>query len=34
MYNHISYKPLQDCDYKAKKKQKKITLQNSFFMLE
>jgi hypothetical protein len=23
MYNHIPYKPLQDCDYKEKKKKKK-----------
>jgi hypothetical protein len=30
MYSHISYKPLQDYDYR----QKKHFLQNSFFMLE
>jgi hypothetical protein len=29
VYNHISYKLLQDCDYKQKK-----TLQNSSFMFE
>jgi hypothetical protein len=26
MYNHIPYKPLQDCDYQQKKKLYKITI--------
>jgi hypothetical protein len=29
IYNHIPYKPFQDCDYSQKK-----TLQNNFLMLE
>jgi hypothetical protein len=34
LYNHIPYKPLQDCDYRPEKKQKQKTLQNRSFMVE